>query len=112
MGLDNYWELPVNEVVVFDPPLELWGGVLSGHGQGSFRGKVYSGFFQQQLDVSLFESKSNEEVREISRRLNDIEWKEDFSEKYRALESEEDLEDLKRMFEAYAKAGASLGAWY
>ena len=112
MGLDNYWKLPENVAIEFEPPLNLWGGMLSGHGQGSFRGKVYYSFFINQLDISLYENRSNEEVRDIADRLREIDWNEEFSEEYKAFESKKDLENLKRMFEAYSKAGASLKASY
>jgi hypothetical protein len=47
MGLDSIWKMPdgVNHPA-FEPALDLCGGLFSGFGQGSFRGKVYNEFIE------------------------------------------------------------------
>lgn len=112
MGLDNFWDLPANVHLEFNPPLALCGGLYSRHGQGSFRGKVYRSFFREELDVDLHEDMTNEEVRAVARLLADVEWRQEFENERYYPSSEDVLEDLTRMFDAYGQAGASLHAWY
>jgi hypothetical protein len=112
MGLDCYWELPTNEVVTFDPELSLVGGILSGHGGGSFRGKVYSTFVMDRTDISLYQNLDPEQVETIATALSETEWDEAFAEEYRNPRTREEFVDLVRMFQAYAQAGARMRAWY
>lgn len=72
MGLDNFFEeteQSPNEIA-FPPDLHLCGGMFSGHGSsGSFRGKVYTEFFQQELEVSLYSDQTPEDVAKIAEKL-------------------------------------------
>ena len=127
MGLDSYWVDPETRDVmelVFQLTLKLVGGVLSEHGNGSFRGKVYNAFIEavtgQSLDQDLI---PNAVVREMATALEnvlnaDIEpilvpgQSNDLKPERRTHPSVEELHDLKRMFRAYASAGAALdGSW-
>ena len=56
MGLDNYWSLKDSDKdhPKFSPPLNLCGGLFSEHGTKSFRGKVYSSFFEEELGLTLY----------------------------------------------------------
>ncbi|MBC8437165.1 hypothetical protein H8D85_02455 [bacterium] len=51
MGLDTYSS---NNTLDYSG-IELCGGMLSGNGEGSFRGKVYSDFIMEVSDVSLYQ---------------------------------------------------------
>lgn len=112
MGLDCYWELPRNEVVTFDPEPSLVGGILSGHGGGSFRGKVYSSFVMDRADTSLYQDLDPEQVETIATALAETEWDDAFAGEYRNPRTRGEFVDLVRMFQAYAQAGARMRAWY
>ena len=116
MGLDNFWSSEPEEFISFDPELKLTGGVFSRSGQGSFRGKVYTEFFREELNVDLHNDFSSKEVEEIADRFQELEWKEEWSEmeypENRYPTTEQEFEDLKRMFIAYAQTECNLVAIY
>lgn len=126
MGLDNFWiRDPTDKQVVdlpFDPPLHLVGGMFSGHGAGSFRGKVYAAIVEEATGVSLYQGFiPNETVQAMATSLRT--W-------FDALPSDESrgvrdtdasrlwhvpraqLSDLVRMFEGYAAEGCGLAGWW
>ena len=125
MGLDNYWEAPKGtslEELTFDPPLRLCGGLFSGHGDGSFRGKVYSGIVEAITGVSLYEDKiDNTTVCQMADALEKQDWDE-LSEDIQlelydpdednAADARRDYVDLQRMFRGYAAAGYELNSWF
>jgi hypothetical protein len=113
MGLDCFWEMPDGkEHPEFNPPLELCGGMFSGHGSESFRGKVYARFVEEVSGESLYEDLTNKQVKKIADALESDEaikrmdylWEEDQNSKV--------LKDLRRMFRKYANAGATLKTWF
>ena len=116
MGLDNYWKVGDKEVgeddVTFEPPLHLCGGMCSGNGQSSFRGKVYAELIEGVTGYSLYEEKlMNGEVCRIASQLENTPWSE--AKEHDTWDiTEEEYEDLKRMFRAYADAGAILLSWW
>ena len=116
MGLDNFWASESNEFVSFDPEVKLTGGMFSRSGQGSFRGKVYSGFFQEELGVSLYKDMDPEKVREVAEKFKQLEWNEEWSEmeypENRYPTTKQQFEDLKRMFIAHAQTDFRLVASY
>lgn len=105
MGLDSFWVYPDGDDVKhpeFDPPLRLCGGMFSGNGSGSFRGKVYDADIRVVTGQSLYrEVIDNETVRLMAERL----------EMFSTSESPEQ-KDLARMFRAYADAGFMLKGWW
>ena len=54
MGLDNIWMKNKDEHGVIEGEFKICGGVFSGHGNDSFRGKVYERFVEDVTGVSLF----------------------------------------------------------
>lgn len=116
MGLDSYWLLPENNNIhpKFDPPLELCGGLFSEHGAESFRGKVYSPFFEHELSVSLYQEEiSSEEVKEIAKKLEHfIEKKTNLPGRWSNLLHNDEIKMLSRMFSTYAELDARLGGWW
>jgi hypothetical protein len=119
MGLDSMWVVPVvnakNEDPDFDPELRLVGGAFSRHGKGSFRGKVYSDIIENITGVNLYHKTiPNPIIREMSEKLEAFELSKEFYKDNRIWEGQtyeeysEQINDLKRMFAAYAEAGASL----
>lgn len=115
MGLDCYFEFP--DVEDGDEPepdrdLHLVGGMLSGHGDGSFRGKVYHRFIEEATGYSIYNDLDNDDVAAIAERLESLEWDEAFADGYRNPEGEQEFDDLAHMFRFYADEGAGLVAWY
>lgn len=118
MGLDVYWKIGRGnegyekaKKIIFRPQLCLIGGMLSGHGRGSFRGKVYTNFIEQQTGVSLYqENISSRDVKKISNRLQKMNWYVGLNKRYNI--SKQEFNDLKRMFKRYADAGATLHGWW
>lgn len=115
VGLDNYWELPESVAPpAFEPELNLCGGIFSGHGEESFRGKVYDIIVFEVTRVSLGQDMiPNDTVREMADKLDRTAYA-DIPEDARDcgyFVTEEEYLDLRRMFRAYADAGASLVAW-
>lgn len=121
MGLDSFWELPgKNKKIKFDPPLRLCGGMLSAHGEGSFRGKVYDTLVETVTGQSLYQEViSPEVVKKMAQSLSKTEF-DTLPEPMRTtqVESSEyavtrlEYEDLRRMFSQYAEAGACLKGWW
>lgn len=115
MGLDSFWVHRVNGEMVraedVHPPreLRLCGGMFSGHGDGSFRGKVYDDFITAATGVSLYQEEiTNIVVRSMA----------DMLDAYDGLEHErhgltdQEVADLKLMFRTYADAGCALHGWW
>jgi hypothetical protein len=124
MGLDSYWlkdeETHTPMELEFEPELNLISGIMSGSGSGSFRGKAYSDFIERISGISLYqETMPNSEVHKIANALEDTdtdvmrqyfkdEWGFDESKEY----YDQHINDLTRMFRAYADAGAILHGWW
>ena len=116
MGLDSYWLLPEDNQIhpKFDPPLQLCGGLFSENGAESFRGKIYSPFFEHEFDLSLYKEEiSSEEVKEIAKKLEEfIENKKNSPGRWSGLLHNNEIEMLSRMFSTYAALNARLGGWW
>lgn len=113
MGLDSFWKMPEEtkdnhpKHPEFNPPLQLCGGMLSGSGQSSFRGKVYAGLIHSVTGVDIYqETISNDTIKKMAEKLD----KEDFDFIHEF--SDEECNDMVRMFRAYADAGATLHGWW
>lgn len=92
---------------------KICGGMLSGHGNSSFRGKVYDRIVTGVTGVSLYTDDRipNETVREMARKLAETPWRE--ARKHDTWEiTEAEYDDLVEMFKAHAEAGHVLTAWY
>lgn len=113
MGLDSIWVTEGGTDVFnldFTPPLQLCGGLFSGHGTGSFRGKVYSYLIEDITGESLYQERiPNATVRMMAEKLSDLPTA---YAVHRYQVSVREYEDLRRMFAAYAQAGADLVGWW
>lgn len=121
MGLDSYWRKPADkehtQPPVFEPELRLCGGMLSGHGAGSFRGKVYSDLVERVTGESLYQEViDNATVCKMADALDKWEPVPEpasiYGRQVQWAYTIEELRDLKRMFRAYADAGYELGGWW
>jgi hypothetical protein len=115
MGLDNIWKKNKDENGVIEGEFKVCGGVFSGHGNDSFRGKVYARLVEDITGVSLygdpetFET-SNETVKQMADDLDATEWRDSYIQNYDIEEHE--FKDLVRMFRLHADAGHYLLALY
>lgn len=111
MGLDNYWR-DGEEVGTIKGEFAVCGGICSGNGSDSFRGKVYSSIVEAVTGTSLYEDEiSNEEVLQMNESIQacTLAKAQEFSTY--GIQQEE-WDDFKRMWDAHARAGHSLTAWY
>jgi hypothetical protein len=112
MGLDSIWKMPdEQDHPVFEPNMNLCGGLFSGFGQGSFRGKVYNEFIEYVSGISLYqEEMSNTDVRKVARSLATYDSR---SKDLVAFEiTPAEIDELTRMFTKYGDAGATLVGWW
>jgi hypothetical protein len=115
MGLDNIWKKNKDENGVIEGEFKLCGGVFSGHGNDSFRGKVYDRFVEDVTGVSLYGDPEtfeipNETVKQMADDLEATEWRDSYIQNYDIEEQE--FKDLVRMFRLHADAGHYLLAWF
>ena len=121
MGLDSFWRMPTDEVrqgetnvrstqdnhpqhPTFNPPLHLCGGMLSGSGEGSFRGKVYNELIERLNElierltgVSLYEETlPNNVIRMMADHLDSV-----VSVPTIYQIDQKTFDNLRRMFRAY-----------
>ena len=77
MGLDSYWLDGDKKKASVPGHFRLVGGMLSGHGNDSFRGKCYAGLVESVTGVSLYQELiAPEVVREMSDKLGAVRWTE------------------------------------
>ena len=115
MGLDNFWKKSKDENGVIEGEFKLCGGVFSGNGNDSFRGKVYARLVEDITGVSLYGDPEtyeipNETVKQMAVDLEETEWRDSYIQNYDI--EEEEFKDLVKMFKLHADAGHYLLAWY
>ena len=115
MGLDNIWKKSKDENGVIEGEFKICGGVFSGHGNDSFRGKVYDRFVEDVTGVSLYGDPEtfeipNETVKQMADDLEAVEWRDSYITNY-DIEKQE-FKDLVKMFRLHADAGHYLLAWF
>jgi hypothetical protein len=108
MGLDNYWMKSKEEPGVIEGNFNICGGMLSGNGNDSFRGKVYHRFIEDVTEESLYGDREtgiipNETVKKMAEDLEKTEWRDSYIENYDIEEKE--FKDLVKMFRLHADAG-------
>jgi hypothetical protein len=108
MGLDNYWMKSKEEPGVIEGNFNICGGMLSGNGNDSFRGKVYHRFIEDVTEESLYGDREtgiipNEIVKKMAEDLEKTEWRDSYIENYDIEEKE--FKDLVKMFRLHADAG-------
>lgn len=113
MGLDSFWVDANREVVGVEGDFNICGGMLSDHGNRSFRGKVYSDIIKQITGESLYQEYiSPEKVKEMSKALEETTYDEVCTiDSSRQLE-EKEYSDLVAMFSAHSKANHGLVGWW
>ena len=104
MGLDTYaakhegtWT-DEDKQAFLSRDIKLCGGMFSGNGQGSLRGKMYSKLVECTTGVSLYEEYIEPEI------VKDMVWNIGLAI--------EDLTELKKFFEACAERNMGVGGWW
>ena len=78
--------------------------MLSGHGNDSFRGKVYCRLIEDVCNENLYDEMiPNETVKQMADDLEATEWRDSYIENYDI--EEEEFKDLVKMFRLHADAG-------
>ena len=104
MGLDNYWMKNKEELGEVEGEFKICGGMLSGNGNDSFRGKVYFRFIEDVCNENLYDEMiPNETVKQMTSDLEATEWRDSYIENYDI--EEEEFKDLVKMFRLHADAG-------
>ena len=104
MGLDNYWMKNKEELGEVEGEFKICGGMLSGNGNDSFRGKVYCRFIEDVCNENLYDEMiPNETVKQMADDLEATEWRDSYIENYDI--EEEEFKDLVKMFRLHADAG-------
>lgn len=108
MGLDNYWKKNKEEAGFVEGDFNICGGMFSGSGNDSFRGKVYHRFVEDVTGVSLYGDREtglipNETVIQMAKDLEETEWRDSYIQSYDI--EEEEFRDLVKMFRLHADAG-------
>ena len=62
MGLDNYWMKNKEELGEVEGEFKICGGMLSGNGNDSFRGKVYFRFIEDVCNENLYDEMIPNEI--------------------------------------------------
>lgn len=121
MGLDNYFRIECSEgetapVVKMEREPTLTGGMFSGHGRGSFRGKVYATLIEDITGTSIYEDcigpdtlveMADEMDAHLAENPGTTMFKSDDWDVPR-----QELADLAMIFRAYGEAGYHLNSWY
>lgn len=113
MGLDNFWMKGDERVSdSFCPELSVCGGMFSGHGCTSFRGKVYSSIIAGLCnEISLYDDLTPEQVQEVDEILQKTSYFDAKDNSDYDLE-ENEWADFVKMWHIHAEAGHSLKAWF
>jgi hypothetical protein len=116
MGLDNLWKKNDNETASVEGEFQICGGMFSGNGNDSFRGKVYHRLVEDITGISLYgytnesDKIPNEIIKDMAESLEATEWRDSYIQNYDIEEQE--FKDLVRMFRLHADAGHYLIAFY
>jgi hypothetical protein len=112
MGLDNFWcNGDTDDACEADKEFAVCGGMFSGNGGNSFRGKVYDSIIKELTEFSLYDKLSVENVKAINEVLQKTSYSKAKKHSDYNLE-EEEWTHFKDMWAYHAEAGHSLKAWY
>ena len=105
MGLDSMWSGSV------EGNFDLCGGMFSGHGNDSFRGKVYIALVEAITGVSLYQEEiPNSTVVEMGRKLGEVPLSD--VRKFDPDIPHKEFCDLVTMFQSHGRAGHVLRGWW
>lgn len=111
MGLDSFWRDENNESGNINGEFRICGGMLSDHGNSSFRGKVYEQLIISVTGVSLYQELiPAETVKQMAESLENKKWDSLFGFTHDI--DEQEYNDLVKMFVEHAKENHHLVGWW
>lgn len=112
MGLDNYWQKSDGAPASVEGKFNICGGMLSGNGNNSFRGKIYNSVVESLTGISLYEDViDNDNCIYIGNILRNAKYSE--AKKYSEYDlSEEEFNDFVEMWLSHSMNGHRLVSWY
>jgi hypothetical protein len=113
MGLDSFWCDANGKEAKIEGHFDICGGMLSGHGNSSFRGKRYSEFVEETTGVSLYQEEiPAQTIKDMAEKLQQLSWveKQQFLLKYDF--SDKELSDFIQMFSEHSQQDHQLKGWW
>lgn len=111
MGLDSFWRGEDGSEGTVEGQYNVCGGMFSGHGNSSFRGKVYSQVVETLTGVSLYQEEiPSLTIKQMAEKLSAAPYSRAVLADSR-LDPEE-WQDLVRMFQEHAKKDHKLHGWW
>jgi len=111
MGLDNFWKDEHDEPGFIAGEFKICGGILTDHGNYSFRGKVYDQIVARITGISLYEDTiSAEQVGLMNEKIQECHHQPTADDDYQI--SPEEWTAFQRMWNGHTLAGHSLVSWY
>lgn len=123
MGLDSMWRVRRGkeylEIDVSEKDLAILeahpvcGGLFSGHGAGSFRGKVYNDLVENLTGQSLYQEYIPPgTIQAMAEKLGKTSYAQASSRMTHWRLDPEEYRNLQKMFEVYARYDAGLVGWW
>ena len=111
MGLDSIWKNKFDETATVEGDFNLCGGLFSGRGNNSFRGKVYNHMITEVTGVSLYNEVIEAIViKRMAEKLQAVTWDSQFGFKYDI--DEQEFKSVVAMFVAHAAEDHKLIGWW
>ena len=112
MGLDNYWKENQDTNGNIQGTFKVCGGICSGNGNDSFRGKVYNSIIQEITGISLYqETISSDQIKTMNELIQKCNFENAKNFADYNLE-EEEWESFQKMWQAHSDANHYLISWW
>jgi hypothetical protein len=110
MGLDSFWMNGEKEATI-EGKFDVCGGLISGHGNSSFRGKVYNNVVEAVTGITLYQEEIDPEtIEKMATQLSNQKWTPFFGFDHDI--GKEEWHDFVQMFKIHAEAGHKLCGWW
>jgi hypothetical protein len=111
MGLDNFWRVSGEQEGVVEGSFNICGGMFSGSGNSSFRGKVYNSLVEKITGVSLYQEEiPSNVVKEMADKLEEQPYNGNWEHLFGI--NEDEYKDLVGMFVKHAEEDHYLVGWW
>jgi hypothetical protein len=111
MGLDSFWRSNDGSSPVIEKDYPVCGGIFSGNGNDSFRGKVYNSLVEDLTGVSLYQEEIPVDVvKDMARKLKETSYNPVIERDYDI--GKDEYEGLVNMFVDHAESNHHLVGWW
>lgn len=112
MGLDNYWKQNDGNDGFVAGEFNVCGGICSGNGNDSFRGKVYNSIVENVTGVSLYNDKiPSDKIHEMNQKIQNCSL--ETAKEHSSYDiGKEEWDNFKKMWDAHTKANHYLVSWW